>query len=383
MGRKFLQQLGRDGLPVEALLQHVEALHAALAQDQQFAVDRAREGDRLGEIGEGAGNVLAGARIDPRHLLPGLVAPPGGLDADAVPFPLAREGGRIEFREVRLLVDRVGEHRRAERRGVEGGGALPPPLDPGEQAEIRRLQPVPDLLHRIGLVAAERPHRRLGEAGGDAHAKRPGYELQQRPAPGLVEGIEPAGDMGRQVGFLHGGEGLDHFREGRDVRRRVVVARTGRCCIPSPLCGGGCLRSRRERGRPFRRWRSPLPTLADARATLPRRGGRVLRRPDQRGGLGEIAHVIVREREQHRVDPRFHQPADHRRLGLAEAEVAGHGGQRPAPLRVGRMGEIILQQTQLGVAARLIGEAVEEMGEVVHAAASSAGAAVSPSPSSP
>ena len=34
-------ELGVDGLAVEPLLQHVEALHAALAHDQQLAVDRA------------------------------------------------------------------------------------------------------------------------------------------------------------------------------------------------------------------------------------------------------------------------------------------------------------------------------------------------------
>ena len=49
------------------------------------------------------------------------------------------------------------------------------------------------------------------------------------------------------------------------------------CAKPSPLCGGGCLAdARRERGRhrPFRRGRSPLPTPADAGATLSRRGER-------------------------------------------------------------------------------------------------------------
>ncbi len=43
MRGKLGQELGRDGLAVEPLLQHVEGLHAALAHDQQFAVDRAVE----------------------------------------------------------------------------------------------------------------------------------------------------------------------------------------------------------------------------------------------------------------------------------------------------------------------------------------------------
>ena len=43
MRGKFRQQLRRDGLAVEPLLQHVEGLHAALAHHQQLAVDRAVE----------------------------------------------------------------------------------------------------------------------------------------------------------------------------------------------------------------------------------------------------------------------------------------------------------------------------------------------------
>ena len=52
MRRKFHQQLRRDGLAVEPLLQHVEGLHAAVAQDQQFAVDRAGQMQRVDQIGK-------------------------------------------------------------------------------------------------------------------------------------------------------------------------------------------------------------------------------------------------------------------------------------------------------------------------------------------
>ena len=52
MRRKFGQQLGVDGLAVEPLLQHVEALHPAFAHDQQFAVDRAA-GSRSASIRSG------------------------------------------------------------------------------------------------------------------------------------------------------------------------------------------------------------------------------------------------------------------------------------------------------------------------------------------
>ena len=47
MRRKLGEQLGGDGLAVEPLLQHVEALHAAVAHDQQLAVDRAGQPQRL------------------------------------------------------------------------------------------------------------------------------------------------------------------------------------------------------------------------------------------------------------------------------------------------------------------------------------------------
>ena len=69
MRGKFGEQLRVHGLAVEPLLQHVERLHAAVAQDQQLAVDRAVEVERLDQIGKRAGNVLAGARIKPRDAL--------------------------------------------------------------------------------------------------------------------------------------------------------------------------------------------------------------------------------------------------------------------------------------------------------------------------
>ena len=54
MRRKFREQLGADGLAIEPLLQHVEALHPAVAHDQQFAVDRRREPQRVDQIGKAA-----------------------------------------------------------------------------------------------------------------------------------------------------------------------------------------------------------------------------------------------------------------------------------------------------------------------------------------
>ena len=52
MRGKLQQQLRRDGLAVQPLLQHVERLHAAVADNQQFAVDGAGQTQRFGQIGE-------------------------------------------------------------------------------------------------------------------------------------------------------------------------------------------------------------------------------------------------------------------------------------------------------------------------------------------
>ncbi len=95
MRGKLGEQFWRHGLAVQALLQHVERLHAALAQDQQLAVDRAVEVQRIGQIGKRGGNVLAGARIEPRDAL--VVRNAGDrLHANAVPFPFGGEVRRVE-----------------------------------------------------------------------------------------------------------------------------------------------------------------------------------------------------------------------------------------------------------------------------------------------
>ena len=93
-------------------------------------------------------------------------------------------------------------------------------------------------------------------------------------------------------------------------------------------------------------------------------------RPHQRDGFGEIADIIVGQREQHRIGALGDQAADQARFGVREAQRAGERGQRPAALGIGRRAEIIRHQPQLVVAAGLVGEAVEKFGEAVHASAS-------------
>ena len=232
MRRKLRDELRRHGLPVQALLQHVEALHPAFAHDQQFAVDGALEVERLDKIGKGAGDVLAGAGVDPPHRSPVAALARRGLKADAVPFPLGQEIGGFELGEI-LVLQRVREHGRAKRGGIAGFRLRPAAFDPGEEVFVRRLQPVPDQLDLVGLDAAELSDSRLGEPRRDADAQLPGDQLEERPAPGFVESVDPACDPSRQVALARGREGLDHLGQGRDMRRRVVVAEP----ISPPPCG--------------------------------------------------------------------------------------------------------------------------------------------------
>ena len=104
----LLQHLGRHGLAVQPLLQVVERRHGLLAAHQQLAVEHALEVDRLDDVGKGAGDVLAGAAVEPLHAARG-----GDLHADAVPFPFGAEVRRIERVELGA-VDRIGQHRRQE-----------------------------------------------------------------------------------------------------------------------------------------------------------------------------------------------------------------------------------------------------------------------------
>jgi hypothetical protein len=86
--RVIAQLPGAHFLAIEALLEIGKTagldLGALRPCHKKLAIERAIEGKGVKEIGEGVGDVVAGARIEP-------VAPPRsdvGLHADAVPFPL-------------------------------------------------------------------------------------------------------------------------------------------------------------------------------------------------------------------------------------------------------------------------------------------------------
>jgi hypothetical protein len=90
-------------------------------------------------------------------------------------------------------------------------------------------------------------------------------------------------------------------------------------------------------------------------------------RPHQCDGFREIADIVVGQGEQHRVGALGDQGADEAGLGVLERQRAGERRQRIAALGIGRRAEKLGHQPQLGVAAVLIGEAIEQFGEAVHA----------------
>ena len=235
MRRKLRDELRRHGLPVQALLQHVEALHPAFAHDQQFAVDGALEIERLDKIGKGAGDVLAGAGIDPPHRSPVAALARRGLKADAVPFPLGQELGRLRaWRNPRPPEGArawTGETGRDCRIPASARGLRPRRRDPRKEPPARARSSSTS----SGSMLAELSDSRLGKPGRDADPQLPGDQLDERPAPGFVESVHPAGNPSRQVALARGGESLDHLGQGRDVRRRVVVAEP---YLSSPLRGG-------------------------------------------------------------------------------------------------------------------------------------------------
>ena len=223
MHRKFGQKFRGHAFSIEALLKNVEALHPSVAHDEKFAVDRTRQPQRFDQIGKAPGNVFAGARIKPSgHSL--FKPCCNGLDADAVPLPFGHEFRRIECRKIRL-VERVRQHRRPERRRIAACRLVGAAFQPGEQSDIWRRQAGPEQLNILRIACAKRSNRGFGKPRRDANAQSAGDELDQRPAPGLVERVEPARQPRRQFGLAEGGEGLDD--DGQRQFFRILPGRAG------------------------------------------------------------------------------------------------------------------------------------------------------------
>ena len=225
MRGKFGDQLRRDGFAVEPLLQHVEGLHAALAHDQKFAVDGAGEAQGVEQIGKALGDVFAGARIKPRD--PSCRPCRAATACTRMPshFHSAMKSAGIEPGKS-LVVERMRQHRRPERRRIAARRFFRAAFEPGEQIAIGRRKPGPDQLDLLRVLAAERRGRGLGEPRRDADAQSAGDELDQRPAPGLVERIEPARQLLPAVRALPSvASGLDDGGERNPSSSRVDARR--------------------------------------------------------------------------------------------------------------------------------------------------------------
>ena len=197
MRRKLKHQLGVYRFAVEALLQHVERLHAAIAHDQELAVDRAGKPQRVDEVGEAFGDVLAGARIEPRD--DRAVAPRrGGLHADAVPFPFGHELGRIERGKIGVL-ERVRQHRRAKRRRIGAfrffGASLSSATASWQQSLMARfasLQRYPPKAHGAqGVVSLAFTIDRHGNVTSSRIVKSSGSALLDAEALDLIKRAAP------------------------------------------------------------------------------------------------------------------------------------------------------------------------------------------------
>ena len=278
------------GLAVEPLLQVGEWRDGALAHDQQLAVDHALKGQGPQDVGEGGRDHLAGAGVEPTFQ-----PLADRLHPHAVPLPLRRVVGRVEFRQVVRLVQRLGQHHRPEPPGRRGVGPRAAPFQPGEQIAVGRGQGVPDLLDLRERRAAKIGHGLLGQPRRQPHPQAAGHQLQQGPAPVGVQRVEPAFD--ERLGLATAGEAqpLDHLRQ-------------------------------------FRRPVRPGP-----------------RRPDQGDGLRQVADIVVGPGEQLRIHARLHRRADRAGLGGLERQVSGQRRERPAPIRVGSLAKKVPDQGQLGV----------------------------------
>ena len=101
-------------------------------------------------------------------------------------------------------------------------------FEPGEQLVIGRRQAGPDQLDLLRVLVAERGDRGLGEPRRNADAQGAGDELEQRPAPGLVEHVEPARELRRQLRLAERRERVDDLAQRRASRLlRIASLGTG------------------------------------------------------------------------------------------------------------------------------------------------------------
>src|SRR5581483_12025687 len=87
-------------------------------------------------------------------------------------------------------------------------------VQPGEQVAVRWREPRPQHFDVMQVLLAKRRDGGLGEPRRDADAQSAGDELDERPAAGFIECIEPPGELCRQLCLTEPGQRLDDGSEG-------------------------------------------------------------------------------------------------------------------------------------------------------------------------
>ena len=117
----------------------------------------------------------------------------GDLHAHAVPFPL---GGHLVGNKTGpvALLDRMGEHERAEDELAFGAGAFATAFEPGKEIRVRRGKRVPDLLDLGDLAAAHLGRARSWQAARRRRRAARRRAASERPAAARIETVEKPAD---------------------------------------------------------------------------------------------------------------------------------------------------------------------------------------------
>src|ERR1700749_1624139 len=97
------------------------------------------------------------------------------------------------------------QHWRPKRRWIHAYWFFGSPFEPGEQLAIGRRETRPQEFNVMGIFVAERGTGGFSKPRRNADAQAAGDKLDQRPAPGFVERIEPACELPRELRFAQRG----------------------------------------------------------------------------------------------------------------------------------------------------------------------------------
>ena len=285
MRRVVGQQARRHGLAVQPLLQVVERRDLARRAGPAARRRAPRRSTACSRTsGNARADVVAVARIEPR-----LAAVRRRAARGCRPISIRRGSRPDRSGSISACVHRIGQHRRAEGQALIDRGRPGAALEPGEEG-LGRAAPARTRSPRSAPPACRRPPASAALARrADTPTRIPPISsLSSAKRPGRIQRVEPAGEQPRHLGSARGAQPVD----------------------------------------------DPRPGMAAGPST-----GRL--RPDQRHRLRQVADVVVGQPEQHRIDPLLDELAHQRRLDVTLRQPAGHRGERPAAVRVGRGRQII------------------------------------------